>query len=402
MMSALAQKCSLQKPTGIDQWTPQAAEKFKDIAADGVTIFNIRKLTTGETAIVELLLDGEDITLQLLPKTVDCYITQFDSLESFYIKRSDEEEQLSEVCKLEPLPGIEWDSESNKTFSKLNNEGKTLYQIEFVTSDVVRLYLNGRDIRSELGGVKNASTTSTPKKCFDIQTKPEKSSNVQDDVNELVLEVAENAIQLSEKTQMKQAVTEEVTQLVDHLVHSAVNEEQTALTTFSTEESLDTTQPKPEDSLSSQEDCNTLVLGMVTNAVNQSEKSEAVTEEVAGLVEEVVKNVTTRTNQETVSEGDTIKLDNKKVESNVRKNKENELDSISKECDNRVTNEVGGDEYLKVVNKTVNDCESISEDSGHVDEHSESNDEKQSNEQVNMHIVTKTLEEIVSGVVNSK
>lgn len=129
MMPALAQKCSLQKPPGIDQWTPQAVEKFKEIAADGVTIFNFRKLSTGETAVVELLLDGEDITLQLLPKTVDCYISKFDSLESFYITKHDEQEQLSEVCKLEPLPGVTWDEESSNMFMKLYTKGKTIKNI---------------------------------------------------------------------------------------------------------------------------------------------------------------------------------------------------------------------------------------------------------------------------------
>lgn len=123
MMPALAQKCSLQKPSGIEQWTPQAAEKFKEIAAEGVTIFNFRKLSTGETAVVELLLEGKDISLQLLPKTVDCYITKFDSLESFYIKKHDQEKQLSEVCKLESLPGITWDEDSNNAFLHINNEG---------------------------------------------------------------------------------------------------------------------------------------------------------------------------------------------------------------------------------------------------------------------------------------
>lgn len=123
LMPAMAQKCSLQKPAEVAYWTPQACEKFKEIAADGVTIFNVKKLTTGETAVIDLLLDGQSVSYILLPKTVDCYVTQFISLESFHIRKHDDEKELNTVCKLETLSGVQWNEESNRIFCDLNKNG---------------------------------------------------------------------------------------------------------------------------------------------------------------------------------------------------------------------------------------------------------------------------------------
>ncbi|CAH1130130.1 unnamed protein product [Ceutorhynchus assimilis] len=64
--SPLAQKCSLQRPEDVPHWTKQAQEKFSEISAEGQTIFEIKKITTGETATVELLLHGENIVKMLL------------------------------------------------------------------------------------------------------------------------------------------------------------------------------------------------------------------------------------------------------------------------------------------------------------------------------------------------
>lgn len=123
LMPALAQKCSLQKPAEVEQWMPQACEKFKEIAADGVTIFNVKKLTTGETAVIDLLLDGQSVSYMLLPKTVDCFVTKFESLESFHIRKHDDEKELNTICKLEALSGVQWNEESNKIFRDLNKNG---------------------------------------------------------------------------------------------------------------------------------------------------------------------------------------------------------------------------------------------------------------------------------------
>lgn len=124
LMPAMAQKCSLQKPPEVEQWTPQAGEKFRDLAADGVTIFQVKKLTTGETAVVDLLLDGQSVGYLLLPKTVDCFVTQVESVESFHIRKHDDVEEVNTVCKLEPLVGVQWNEESNRIFCDLNQDGE--------------------------------------------------------------------------------------------------------------------------------------------------------------------------------------------------------------------------------------------------------------------------------------
>ncbi|KAK4880286.1 hypothetical protein RN001_008432 [Aquatica leii] len=107
MLPALAQKCSLQKPIGLLQWPVLATDKFKEISADGATIFNIEKLSTGETLIVNLLLESEDISWKLMPETVKGYISHIDSVSSFWIQKDDDSLKLEEMSE-EFLAASEW------------------------------------------------------------------------------------------------------------------------------------------------------------------------------------------------------------------------------------------------------------------------------------------------------
>ncbi|XP_066262033.1 maternal protein tudor isoform X3 [Euwallacea similis] len=158
----LAQKCSLQRPETIPYWTKQAQDKFAEIAADGATTFELNKVTAGETAMVELLLNGENIVPKILPVTEDGFIRNFESLSKFCVEKG--REMLPEL-HLEPMPNMVWDDESSKTFLELypNN---TLFQVEFISDNGVRLYKQGVDIRINLGGVKtvrNLSNTESEK-----------------------------------------------------------------------------------------------------------------------------------------------------------------------------------------------------------------------------------------------
>ncbi|XP_050306722.1 maternal protein tudor-like isoform X2 [Anthonomus grandis grandis] len=148
----LAQKCCLQKPEGIPYWSKEAQAKFSTLSADGQTIFEMKKVTTGETAVVELLLDGENIMPKILPETEDGMLTQFETLTKFNVAINGE--SLPNTVSLEPMPGMEWDEESDKMFLKLYPEG-SIFQVEKVGEAFVRLYKDGADIRTRLGGVKS-------------------------------------------------------------------------------------------------------------------------------------------------------------------------------------------------------------------------------------------------------
>ncbi|KAG5895989.1 hypothetical protein JTB14_005095 [Gonioctena quinquepunctata] len=151
----LAQKCSLQKPEGIPTWSPEAAAKFGEISADGQTIFTIKKISTGETSVVQLFIDGEDVTTLLLPVTEDGYVKVKESLEKLEIEKADGEDVG--CFQLEPMDGQELNEEAKQNFEQINMQGSTLFQIEFVNDNTVRLYLNDSDIRPQLGGFKNNS-----------------------------------------------------------------------------------------------------------------------------------------------------------------------------------------------------------------------------------------------------
>ncbi|XP_025835446.1 maternal protein tudor-like isoform X2 [Agrilus planipennis] len=247
LLPPLAIKCSLNKPVGTLQWSPQATEKFRELSADGATIFNVHKITADETSIVDLFLDNQSITEKLLPETAEGFISHFESVEEFWIQKAEDvpkldyiietmanalnwevfnkkteentelvaaqfpedqvwyraeileikqfenevvyvvrfidygnicetahirqlDERISETaplaikCRLELLPGHRWSDESSEKLSILVNGGKTTFQIEFVTNGMVRLYLDGKDIRTELNCAPLGSLISSPKR----------------------------------------------------------------------------------------------------------------------------------------------------------------------------------------------------------------------------------------------
>jgi hypothetical protein len=124
MLPPLAQKCSLQKPGNLTTWGPEMVRKFSEISADGQTTFDIKKLSTGETALVELLVDGVDVTTLIIPKTEDVRVKNFEGLDSMVLLK--ENEELQGKYKLESLPDITWNEDSLKKFAELNDEGELL------------------------------------------------------------------------------------------------------------------------------------------------------------------------------------------------------------------------------------------------------------------------------------
>ncbi|KAL3281927.1 hypothetical protein HHI36_005130 [Cryptolaemus montrouzieri] len=144
----LAQKCSLQKPEGLLSWSAEASQKFNELSAEGQTVFTVKKLTTGETSLVELLVDGEDVSSKLLPTTDNGFVNNIESLERFSISK--EGVVSEEKYKLEKISGTDYNEECIEKFVEINNEGKTQYEVEYLPEYTVRLYLNGRDIRNSL------------------------------------------------------------------------------------------------------------------------------------------------------------------------------------------------------------------------------------------------------------
>ncbi|XP_056634538.1 maternal protein tudor-like [Diorhabda sublineata] len=153
MTAPLAIKCSLQKNEGIPTWTPEAAAKFAEISAEGQTIFTVKKISSGETSVVQLYLDDKDVTTMLLPNTEDGYITKIETLKNMSLEKENGE-TIDDVA-LEPMEGQKLDETAKEKLEELNEQGSTLFQIEFVNEKTIRLYLQGRDIRPLLGGFIN-------------------------------------------------------------------------------------------------------------------------------------------------------------------------------------------------------------------------------------------------------
>ncbi|KAL2735605.1 maternal protein tudor-like isoform X1 [Vespula squamosa] len=63
----LSKRCALQIPHYITSWSEEACKTFKDLAADGATMFQFEILDNEDPMHVKLSIDGKDITEILLP-----------------------------------------------------------------------------------------------------------------------------------------------------------------------------------------------------------------------------------------------------------------------------------------------------------------------------------------------
>lgn len=118
----LAQKCSLQRPEGLPYWTRQAIDKFMEVSANGQTTFAVKKLSTGETACVELYLNGYNVVEMLVPVTEKGIVKDFKGFEGFHIEKNGK--MLEQSFKLEEMPGFCFNEDSVRKFEELNNDGE--------------------------------------------------------------------------------------------------------------------------------------------------------------------------------------------------------------------------------------------------------------------------------------
>lgn len=142
MLPPLAQKCSLDKPPGILQWSPQSIEKFKEISADGASIFTVKKIKPGETTVVQLSLNGEDITKHLMPILEKGRVNQINALDKIYVVRDEEQfkvmeeklEQLERKLITEYVPDemVACKYEERLARSKVLSKSENGYEVELV------------------------------------------------------------------------------------------------------------------------------------------------------------------------------------------------------------------------------------------------------------------------------
>lgn len=165
MLLPLAQKCSLQRPPGILQWSPQSAEKFRTIAEDGAAVFTINKIKPCEKTVVQLLLNDEDVSMQLLPVTEEGYLSHIESLDKFYVQKSINVESLE--CLAEKMSEADswpekttaeigdvvaafFDEDSLWYRAKILTKTKDGYEVEFIDYGNSMIVENVRELPLEL------------------------------------------------------------------------------------------------------------------------------------------------------------------------------------------------------------------------------------------------------------
>lgn len=161
--------------------------------------------------------------------------------------------------------------------------------MEFVTSDLVRLYYEGRDIRPALGGAKatpTSSATTTPKKTFELKNELDESLLTAEDATEIVVEVLDSAIEKVREDDKK-----ELSEFVDEVVERAVDNSEILHPGKVKFDEIARDESKREESVSNG---NVLSIAeeIVTAAMSKSEDSSS---RIAGnVIEDIVNTAMTQ------------------------------------------------------------------------------------------------------------
>ncbi|XP_034942181.1 maternal protein tudor-like isoform X2 [Chelonus insularis] len=106
----LSRKCKLVLPDGIKEWSEEACQEFIKMSNDGATIFIMDIVEEGETSVVTLTLDGEDIVNHLVkfckkskPVTSDNFkivlVSHISSPNEFWVHEKDSLDDLDTMTQ---------------------------------------------------------------------------------------------------------------------------------------------------------------------------------------------------------------------------------------------------------------------------------------------------------------
>ncbi|XP_015178527.1 PREDICTED: maternal protein tudor isoform X2 [Polistes dominula] len=237
----LAKRCGLQMPDYISSWSEEACQTFKDLAADGATMFQFEVIDDEDPMHVKLSMHGQDITEILLPlckstnttaeeHTVEEQITN-NSMELNTEKNSD---KLNEESREAPSDTITYSIDEN-------NSSELLEQEEYVHKCNT---LSEKEEANVFIGLKELSIDDIIQNMIEDT---QKDNEIDDSINIETIETIENIensenIDIDEKYDIK-----DVKESTELAVTNTDNGNKVLLEQEQTECPLDTTPPVLDD-----------------------------------------------------------------------------------------------------------------------------------------------------------
>lgn len=119
----LSKRCTLEKPSNIAAWSEEACDKFRELAAEGATMFEFETLDEGDPIRVQLNLNGKNVVDLLLNKLKN--IPQADAAPEVEVTETEIEVTETEIenvtSDVEKIDDGET-SNLNKTQEEANNQ----------------------------------------------------------------------------------------------------------------------------------------------------------------------------------------------------------------------------------------------------------------------------------------
>ncbi|XP_046743365.1 maternal protein tudor [Diprion similis] len=140
---SLATRCTLALPNDVESWSKEACEKFNELVADGVTMFQFELLDNNDPTLISLQLEGNDVVNILKPLCTKKVCSENKATTDSEIAKVIEttEKDKSEVTDsgdrnyVEIIESVITDTEAAKTDKNIENDQDEVQIIKTIFTD---------------------------------------------------------------------------------------------------------------------------------------------------------------------------------------------------------------------------------------------------------------------------
>lgn len=231
----LSKRCMLEKPSHITMWSEEACNKFKELAAEGATMFQFENLDEDDPMHVRLNLNGTSV-VDLLLATLENISSEIEEItekspeeEIISITKEKQETVVQEdhglVNNSEETSNLEQEAQQEQTFNQIDNLD-CVNQIVKTENGFNEEVFNKSFINSDINEEKECNEEQQENKSFEIEEKKNEKSEIMVIECKESLPVTELSVDEIIGNMLKDTIDDIESRKIDHTNLSITNEMQ--------------------------------------------------------------------------------------------------------------------------------------------------------------------------------